>query len=404
MKGMCRRDFLTKIGALALFGGLFSGFRARAAISRLDPTTVLDNAFDWLSGQVSGNMIGGPITTDWSAQGLVATLSQLGRLPPDLEVCNDPGCLVPSTPMHRRLRSAERAVLSRLAFNQPTSQTLVDLIVSELTAEIDPGHERYPFVPTKTCGVLTLDALSRDLGIHNPDLRADLISVLGTLQNLDGGWPLAYDGQSSSISDLTAEAVLCGLPDNGWLSDHQNPDGGIAYGGPLTFSNCDSTCWLLLAQPGNQPARDWLTACQHPLGYFMMDPGTDWPNDEQRYLATANGLLALSSTGFPVPQLPDPASLEDELLVKNFRLSCSPTPFRDHLEIILSGPDSGNSSLSIYDLKGCLVWQCVLNGDCRQKLQWDGTDNHGARVPAGIYLVRITTPDGFIAKKVTRLH
>jgi len=62
-------------------------------------------------------------------------------------------------------------------------------------------------------------------------------------------------------------------------------------------------------------------------------------------------------------------------------------------------------SLRIYDAGGRLVrqwdYQTMRLSD---QVVWQGEDDIGCRVPAGIYFVRLQTEDDFVIKKVIVLH
>jgi hypothetical protein len=69
--------------------------------------------------------------------------------------------------------------------------------------------------------------------------------------------------------------------------------------------------------------------------------------------------------------------------------SASPTPFRDTVR--LTPPGMGPARAEIFDLAGRLVRTLVrAGGDA--PLEWDGRNEAGREAPAGVYLVKVTTP------------
>ena len=73
----------------------------------------------------------------------------------------------------------------------------------------------------------------------------------------------------------------------------------------------------------------------------------------------------------------------------NIRLSNDPNPFSDQTTIHFRLPKNANNPLlNVYDLHGKLIRQFAVGGKSEQP--WDGTDDNGNRLPAGIYLYNIT--------------
>jgi hypothetical protein len=106
---------------------------------------------------------------------------------------------------------------------------------------------------------------------------------------------------------------------------------------------------------------------------------------------------------------------------RRLSLAAYPNPFRGqvHLQFMVSGDTTPNRSGSghvpgrvrIYDVNGALVR--ALNpsrprragtGACPYDLIWDGTDGMGRRLPAGVYVVRLTDGAGSVRRKVLLLR
>jgi hypothetical protein len=72
-----------------------------------------------------------------------------------------------------------------------------------------------------------------------------------------------------------------------------------------------------------------------------------------------------------------------------------PNPFRDRIEIRYSiGPGAKGIALKVYNATGRLVKsfnQLPKNRSLVNHVIWDGTDDNGRRVPAGVYFVSFTT-------------
>lgn len=71
-----------------------------------------------------------------------------------------------------------------------------------------------------------------------------------------------------------------------------------------------------------------------------------------------------------------------------------PNPFNSYTTIQFSIPDKEKVRLEVYDLKGRLV-NSLIDSEFMDKgsykMEWNGTNNQGERVPTGIYIVRLTT-------------
>jgi hypothetical protein len=82
-----------------------------------------------------------------------------------------------------------------------------------------------------------------------------------------------------------------------------------------------------------------------------------------------------------------------------------PNPFNPTTRILYQLAQSGPVSLAIYDLLGqrirILVQEQQVAG--AHQVAWDGTDATGHDVAAGIYVYRLATPQGILARRMMRL-
>jgi hypothetical protein len=90
------------------------------------------------------------------------------------------------------------------------------------------------------------------------------------------------------------------------------------------------------------------------------------------------------------------------------RLIVSPNPFNDKLLIkpIRSGNTGSSIAVSIYDVSGRLVRSLYRYQAERRNtasILWDGCDESGQEVPAGIYLVQMQAEERIITEKVIKL-
>ena len=80
-----------------------------------------------------------------------------------------------------------------------------------------------------------------------------------------------------------------------------------------------------------------------------------------------------------------------------------PNPFNPRITISFNVGRSGPVELNIYDLGGrCIKYLVSQDLEVGQYIrQWDGRDNSGSMMPAGVYLVRIKGESATDSKKIT---
>jgi hypothetical protein len=73
------------------------------------------------------------------------------------------------------------------------------------------------------------------------------------------------------------------------------------------------------------------------------------------------------------------------------------------ISIAFAGTTPGNTiDLSVYDVRGELVKKLVSNGELTSEtIFWDGKTDRGNRILAGIYYIRLATPHGTCAQRIT---
>ena len=84
----------------------------------------------------------------------------------------------------------------------------------------------------------------------------------------------------------------------------------------------------------------------------------------------------------------------------------TPNPFRGVTRIGFTVARRGRVTLEVFDASGRHVRTLVAAVHERGTYDaaWDGTNDLGSRVPAGTYLVRLTTPQGINTTKVSLLR
>jgi hypothetical protein len=89
------------------------------------------------------------------------------------------------------------------------------------------------------------------------------------------------------------------------------------------------------------------------------------------------------------------------------RLTVRPNPFGGVTQITYDlGPDTKEATLGIYGLDGRVVRSLTLQkGPCSRNavVRWDGCDDSGRSLPAGVYFCRLKTKKSWVSKKLVKL-
>ncbi len=143
-----------------------------------------------------------------------------------------------------------------------------------------------------------------------------------------------------------------------------------------------------------------LLAAPPPGEYTVRVRGASVPLGPQGYAVVANG--ALSPRDFVTAPAPDDdhagaapaarAAVTAPLVLDR----PVPNPFRTSTTVRFALPEAGPVDVAVYDLAGrrvrALVAASLDAGE--QRITWDGRDDAGARVSAGIYFVRLSAAGG----------
>jgi len=98
-----------------------------------------------------------------------------------------------------------------------------------------------------------------------------------------------------------------------------------------------------------------------------------------------------STTSAPV--ISAPAMLE---------FSLAPNPSRGSTELVFALPRAGHASVDVFDVTGRRVARLADGGFTAglHRVRWDGRDDGGSRVAAGVYLARVATDAGAMTRRV----
>ncbi len=95
-------------------------------------------------------------------------------------------------------------------------------------------------------------------------------------------------------------------------------------------------------------------------------------------------------------KVPDPAASVAPLVLTTLRMAASPQPFHDRVALAFSLPAAGDATITIHDLAGRRVRTLVHGPQLAgaQVAPWDGRDERGRSVGAGVYYARLVTGSG----------
>ena len=87
-------------------------------------------------------------------------------------------------------------------------------------------------------------------------------------------------------------------------------------------------------------------------------------------------------------------------------LPAQPNPFTRHTAFGFALPRASHVQLEAFSLAGRLV-RSFVNADLapgRHRIEWDGTDDHGARLASGIYFVHLDAGDLHTSLRIVLVH
>jgi len=232
---------------------------------------------------------------------------------------------------------------------------------------------------------------------------------IATAGGMDFGWPV-YEGP--------APYLACGgtppAPYTAPITYYPHPDGEAIIGGPryrrpatptarfpaeydgdiffldyytgfLRRVKQSGTTWAPASAPGQPDASDWGTGMYDVSDLVEFSDGSMWYCRQYLSGASSGELRRIVYTGSASVGAPQPRSLA---------LSApSPNPSRGASTIAWTQPADGAVTLAIWSASGRRV-RTLVPGDTYaagpQTIAWDGRDDHGERVGAGVYFVRLT--------------
>jgi hypothetical protein len=210
------------------------------------------------------------------------------------------------------------------------------------------------------------------------------------LQTRSTAWEIAIQDTFAYVADEYEGLAVISIADPSDLKEVAYYDSigfGLAVGLALSNDKAYVASWggglrvVSIQNPSNP----------REVGYYVT-PGAAWDvaiRETYAYVADDYG-------GFIILEYYGPTSIADPAdphnpLPKSFSLSQNyPNPFNPSTTIEVTVPEGleKNSILEVYDMRGRLVktlFQGILSSE-RRAFTWDGKDNRGLEMPAGVYL------------------
>jgi hypothetical protein len=191
------------------------------------------------------------------------------------------------------------------------------------------------------------------------------------------------------IADLAAPAIVAVAATPGWaygvtvLGDHAYVGGGL--NGLLVFNVAD-------------PTAPRLVGCAHTRGSARRLAG----DGSRVFIANWKAGLRILPTQCEATT----AVAQHRPRDPGLRLLAGPNPTADQTSISFEVQEPGPLRVSVYDLAGRRVRDLVseVQPAGRQSLLWDGCDDRGRTVAAGVYLVRVESLAGATTARIVRLR
>ena len=111
--------------------------------------------------------------------------------------------------------------------------------------------------------------------------------------------------------------------------------------------------------------------------------------DTMRMATVTVSAIGFESRTFAVTQQAFPVGV-DERTQNRAKFNCYPNPFIEAITIEIQNSTEEKMTVDIYNLAGQRVKNLAYGNTAQQlNLKWDGTNEQGQKVPAGIYLCKM---------------
>jgi hypothetical protein len=154
-----------------------------------------------------------------------------------------------------------------------------------------------------------------------------------------------------------------------------------------------------VARAWNPEHGEWFGYSLAYLGDMDGDGIGDFAVDYNTELASSTGYVIFAGNRLWERTAGVPPSIEDIHMIAAY-----PNPFDDHTTVVIGDASHGDAELAIFDLLGREIRKLHAVQDASNELRsyWNGRDEAGETVPAGVYYFLVKTRDGMLKGIVVR--
>ncbi len=126
---------------------------------------------------------------------------------------------------------------------------------------------------------------------------------------------------------------------------------------------------------------------------------------ESKFYQAGVLVTPVTSTNMVVQVAAQAAGVTDGTLTGALSVQATPNPIRGGTLLVVHGPEAGYLTLSVMDIQGRAVRQLVAGWSVGPwKAWWDGKDDSGVTVPAGVYYAVVRTSSGSAQSRIVVLR
>jgi hypothetical protein len=260
---------------------------------------------------------------------------------------------------------------------------------SDSNAAVDFG----PFNDGVFATVLLPGAIGSGTATQLSEINPGSIHAEGSHSANGEGWEEEGYGDGSGNSHFEVTFDLGQTSDyelSGWIEEFDSGSTHLSLTGPsgtVHYLYPPSNETLFISEQGNLAAGSY-TLVVHTAGSAFGD---------YYFYDYASGAYDIDLTFGAATDAPDRTVAASAPIV-------APNPFRTTTRISYQIPVGQRFEATVHDVQGRIVRRLLSNAAPGGPTEWDGRDDAGRPVPAGVYFVQVTTLRGPVRTKITRVR